>query len=111
NINEWKEKISNEFYCHAPTLHLFSLIYTNKHIVRSKNGNEDNFFSKSETLSTALEKIILANVYLISTEKLKNRSPNAILYCVILLKQFFYFYRKKEPKFHYNPFFDNPHTD
>ncbi|ETO29544.1 hypothetical protein RFI_07576, partial [Reticulomyxa filosa] len=84
---DWYNKMEESFYCHGPTLLLLTMIFTNKAVVDKKS--EYNFH-RSLILQTALEKVILANVYLVDKNRLLNsRNFYLILYAVKLLRQFF----------------------
>ncbi|ETO21737.1 hypothetical protein RFI_15466, partial [Reticulomyxa filosa] len=101
---EWRNKMEDSFYCHSPTLHLLAMIFTNKSIVRKKSEHN---FNHSEVLQTALEKVVLANVYTIDKRRLATANDfYTVLYSVILLKQFFYFYKNRNPKYEFDPYLD-----
>ncbi|ETO20132.1 hypothetical protein RFI_17085 [Reticulomyxa filosa] len=101
---DWHTKMEESFYCHGPTLLLFTMIFTNKAMVRKKMSHH---FYRSEILQTALEKVIVANVYLIDKSRLLNpKNFYSVLYVMILLRQFFSFYKKMNPKYEFDPYLD-----
>eukprot|EP01083_Nonionella_stella_P228161 808832_1 len=106
NYNEWRLNRLQHFYFHAPTLHLLSIIFTNRGIM-NYDYSSSTFHHPSNEFAISLDKVMIATIYLVEVKELTTmRCFETVLYLLILMRQFFYFYRNEEAKFRYHPFLD-----